>query len=77
MKKHSEEFKAEPVRIAVTSGLSRRPVTADLGVGLSTLGKWVSQYRPAEMASASLADLARENESRALRTVSSRRRGIS
>jgi transposase len=62
MKKHLEEFKAEAVRIAVTSGLSRRRVAADLGVGLSTLGKWVSQYRPAEMASAPQADLARENE---------------
>jgi transposase len=62
MKKHSEEFKAEAVRIAVTSGLSRRRVAADLGVGLSTLGKWVSQYRPAEIVSAPQADLARENE---------------
>ena len=62
MKKHSEEFKSEAVRIAVSSGLSRRRVAADLGVGLSTLGKWVSQYRPTDMVSAPQADLARENE---------------
>ena len=39
MKNHSEEFRQEAVRIAFTSGLSRRRVSADLGIGLSTLGK--------------------------------------
>src|SRR5690554_4354491 len=62
MKKHTEDFKQEAVRIAVTSGLSRRRVAADLGVGLSTLGKWVSQYRPTDLVAAPQADLARENE---------------
>ena len=50
------------MRIALTSGLSRRRVASDLGVGLSTLGKWVSQYRPSDLASTPQADLARENE---------------
>ncbi len=62
MMKHTEDFKREAVRIVVTSGLSRRRVAADLGVGLSTLGKWVSQYRPTDMVSAPQADLAREND---------------
>jgi transposase len=62
MIKHSEEFKQEAVRIALTSGLSRRRVASDLGVGKSTLGKWVSQYRPTDLVSAPQADLARENE---------------
>jgi transposase len=62
MMKHTEDFKQEAVRIALTSGLSRRRVAADLGVGLSTLGKWVSQYRPTDLVSAPQADLARENE---------------
>jgi transposase len=62
MKKHTEDFKQEAVRIAVTSGLSRRRVAADLGVGLSTLGKWVTQYRPADMSISPQADLAKENE---------------
>lgn len=61
MKKHTDDFKQEAVRIAVTSGLSRRRVAADLGIGLSTLGKWVSQYRPTDLVSAPQADLAREN----------------
>ena len=62
MIKHSEEFKREAVRIALSSGLPRRRVASDVGVGLSTLGKWVSQYRPADLVAAPQADLTRENE---------------
>jgi transposase len=62
MIKHSEEFKREAVRIAVTSGLPRERVASDLGVGKSTLSKWLSQYRPTDLVSAPQADLARENE---------------
>jgi transposase len=62
MMKHSEEFKQEAVRIALTSGLSRERVAQDLGIGKSTLGKWLAQYRPTDLASAPQADLARENE---------------
>jgi transposase len=62
MIKYSEEFKQEAVRIALTSRLSRRRVASDLGVGLSTLGKWVSEFRPADLVAAPQADLARENE---------------
>lgn len=63
MMKYTEEFKREAVRIALTSGLSRQRVAKDLGVGKSTLGKWISQYRPADVAASSdQADLARENE---------------
>ena len=62
MKKHTEDFKQEAVRIALSSGMSRRRIAADLGVGLSTLGKWVSVYRPTDTVSAPQADLARENE---------------
>jgi transposase len=62
MMKHSDEFKQEAVRIALTSGLSRERVAADLGIGKSTLGKWIAQYRPTDMISAPQADLARENE---------------
>ena len=62
MIKHTEEFKQEAVRIALTSGLPRDRVASDLGIGKSTLGKWVSQYRPSDPVSAPQADLARENE---------------
>ena len=62
MIKHSEEFKQEAVRIALTSGLPRDRVASDLGIGKSTLGKWLTQYRPSDLVSAPQADLARENE---------------
>jgi transposase len=38
---HSDEFQRDAVRIALTSGLTRRQVASDLGIGLSTLDKWV------------------------------------
>jgi len=60
--RHTEDFKQEAVRIALTSGLTRRRVASDLGVGFSTLSKWVSLYRPADMTAAPQADLAKENE---------------
>jgi transposase len=37
----TDEFRKEPVRTALTSGLSRRQVADDLGVDFSTLNKWV------------------------------------
>ena len=62
------EFRAEAVRIALTSGLSRRQVASDLGVGFSTWHTWVRQYQahPANPAVQSalereLAELRREN----------------
>lgn len=39
----SVEFKREAVRIALTNGLPRERVAKDLGVGKSTLGKWLAQ----------------------------------
>ena len=62
MIKHSEEFKQEAVRIALTSGWPRERVASDLGIGKSTLTKWVSHYRPSDLVAAPQADLARENE---------------
>lgn len=35
--KRTDEFRADAVRIALTSGLTRKQVASDLGVGLSTL----------------------------------------
>ena len=39
------EFRAEAVRVALTSGLSRKQVAADFGVGFSTLSRWIQQDR--------------------------------
>ena len=41
---HSDEVKRDAVRIAKTSSLTRRQVASDLGIGHSTLGKWVRVF---------------------------------
>ena len=58
----TDVIRKEAVRIAVTSGLSRRQVADDLGVGCSTLNKWVSAHRDTGVVSAEHRELARENE---------------
>jgi hypothetical protein len=35
----TDEFRKDAVRIALTSGLSRKQIADDLGVGMSTLNK--------------------------------------
>jgi transposase len=58
----TDEFRKEAVRIALTSGLSRRQVADDLGGGFSTFSKWVSAHRGTYVVSAEDHELARENE---------------
>jgi transposase len=62
------EFRKEAVRIALISRFSRRQVADDLGVGFSTLNKWVNAHRGKDVVSSKDLDLARENE-RLLREV--------
>jgi transposase len=49
--RRTEEFCSEAVRIALTSGLSHKQVAADLGIGLSTLCKWISSHKHTELMS--------------------------
>ena len=58
---HSDEFKREAVRMALTSGLKRRLVAADLGIGVSTLAKWIQSSRPSDLPPAVDINLAKEN----------------
>ncbi len=60
--RHGEEFKRDAVRIAQTSGLTMRQVASDLGIGLSTLGKWVRTVAEEAKVPAQDAELLRENE---------------
>ena len=48
-KRFTPEFRAEAVRLAQTSGRSRRAVAEDLGIGLSTLRNWIDGRRDREM----------------------------
>ena len=60
--KRTDEFRADAVRIALTSGLTRKQVASDLGVGVSTLSKWITTHRDTEAMPDKDLDLARENE---------------
>ena len=42
--KQSDEFRQDAGRIALTSGLARKQVADDPGVGMSTLNKWITAH---------------------------------
>jgi len=59
--KRTAEFRQEAVRVALTSGLTRKQVAADFGVGFSTLSKWIQQDRKNPEKPTAQTDLEREN----------------
>ena len=59
--RRSEEFRHEAVRLALTSGLTRTQIAADLGVGLSTLNKWVQKHQHDDLMSGPHDELEKEN----------------
>ncbi len=71
-RRFTKEFEDEAVRLAATSGRTQREVAEDLGVGLSTLVRWIGRRRdrlmemPGEAPQADMAAelkrLRRENE---------------
>ena len=67
----TQEFEDEAVRLARTSGRTRRELAENLGVGLSTLTRWIARNRDREIdapekarseETAELKRLRRENE---------------
>ena len=48
-KAFTKEFEVEAVRLARTSGQTRRQTADNLGVGLSTLTRWLSRGRDREI----------------------------
>ena len=54
------EFRTEAVRVALTSGLPRRQIAADFGIGISMLSRWFQQDRRNHDKPAAQSDLARE-----------------
>ena len=44
-RRFTEEFKEEAVRLAQTSGRTQREIAGDLGIGLSTLVRWIGRSR--------------------------------
>ena len=58
----TDEFRKDAVRIALTSGLTRKQVADDLGVGMSTLNKWITAHRDIDVLSKEDLSLAQEND---------------
>jgi transposase len=70
-RRFTQEFAREAVRLVETSGRTQREIAIDLGIGLSTLRRWIDKRREHEMETpperqedfaAELKRLRRENE---------------
>ena len=60
--KRTDEFRQDAVRIALTSGLTRKQVADDLGIGMSTLNKWIAAHRDIDVLSKEDLGLTQEND---------------
>ena len=60
--KQTEDFRQDAVRIGLTSGLTRKQVADDLGIGMSTLNKWITAHRGTDLVSKKDLGLAKEND---------------
>ena len=60
--KRTDEFRQDAVRIPLTSGLTRKQVADDLGVGMSTLNKWITAHRDTDVVYKEDLGLAQEND---------------
>ena len=57
-----DEFRQDAVCILLLSGLTRKQLADDLGVGMSTLNKWINQHRDTDVVSQEDISLAQEND---------------
>ena len=60
--KRTDEFRQDAVRIALTSGLTRKQVASDVGVGMSTLYKCITEHRDTDVVSKEDLSLAQEKD---------------
>ena len=60
-KRYADAFRRDAVRMATTSGLTRPQLSSDLGVGLSTLNKWVQQHQHNDLMSGLHEDVDKDN----------------
>ncbi len=59
-RKFTDEFRKEAVQLALSSGLTRDQVAEDLGVGKSTLGKWITVHHHEDLMSGPHDDVQKE-----------------
>jgi len=59
--KRADQIPKSAVWIALTRGLARKQVADDLGVGRSTLNKWITAHRDTDVVSKEDLELAKEN----------------
>ena len=59
--RYTDELRRDAVRIATTSSLTRPQIASDLGVGLSTLNKWVQKHLHDDLMSGPHDDVEKEN----------------
>ncbi len=62
--KWTDEFRQDAVGITLTSGLTRKQVAEDLGVGMSTLNEWITAHRDTDVTSKEDSSFAQENDCR-------------
>jgi len=60
MRTFTDEFRREAVRLVETSGQTIGQIANDLGVGHSTLGKWLAKHRESELLAGPHEDTAKE-----------------
>ena len=61
VQRYTDAFRRDAVRMATTSGLTRPQLSSDLGVGLSTLNKWVQQHQHDDLMSGLHEDVDKDN----------------
>lgn len=59
-RKFSEEFKSDAIRLVIETGISTRQASKELGIGQSTLEKWVKQHKELHKTTKSSADESEE-----------------
>lgn len=74
MKRYSEEFKEEAVKLALDGSVSRAQVARELGVNVNSLAGWILQYEDEHGGSVGRKNETPEQENRRLRKENERLR---
>src|SRR5713226_6260368 len=68
-RRFTKEFEEEAVRLVQTSGRTQREIAGDLGIGLSTLVRWIGRSRAGRLSSCAKVGVALGMESTSLPSV--------